>query len=178
MFASPAPAPRPSLRHALAGLEAGILGAILMLAVVMLGASLNGRSIWVFPNLLATIFQGSGVYRNEYLNVSWAGVAVVLAIYGGLGAIWGLVWREQRKPGLMAFGAIVGLAVYYLFFRLIWPHWAPVISLYAPDRQLELGHILWGVALARSPKFARQIAEQTANQTAEPVVGEVDEVMR
>jgi ascorbate-specific PTS system EIIC-type component UlaA len=156
-------ASRLSLRHVLAGLQAGMLGALLMLAVVMLGSSLNGRSIWVFPNLMATFFRGSGVYRNEYMPTSWAGMAILMAIYGFLGAVWGVICRENSKPGLMAFGAIVGLVVYYAFFRVFWPVWSPIIALYAPDRQLELGHILWGVALSRSPRFARQIADQTAD---------------
>jgi hypothetical protein len=174
MFASSAPGPRPSLRHALAGLQAGVFGAVMMLACLMLGSVLNGRSVWVFPNLLTTLFAGSNAYRNEYTNTSWAGVAILIGIYGILGAIWGLAWRERHRPGLTALGAVVGLAVYYVFFHFIWFRWAPVIALYAPDRQLELGHILWGVALGRSPEFARRIAEQTA----EPVVAEVDEVIR
>lgn len=174
MFASHAPRPPLRLRHALAGLQAGILGAALMLACLMLGSALNGRSVWVVPNLFTTMFLGSGVYRNEYLNTSWAGVAILFAIYGVLGTIWGMIWREPRRLGLMPLGAIVGLAVYYVFFHSIWSHLAPVITLYAPDRQFELGHILWGAALAKSPEFARRIADQTA----EPVVVEVDEVIR
>jgi hypothetical protein len=174
MFASHAPGSRLSLRHALAGLQAGVLGVVLMLACLMLGSVLNGRSIWVVPNLFTTLIFGSSVYRNEYLNTSWAGVAILIAIYGILGTIWGMIWREQRRPGLTAIGAITGLVVYYLFFHFIWFHVAPVITLYAPDRQFELGHLLWGMALGKSPGFARKIADQMA----ESVVVEVDEVIR
>jgi hypothetical protein len=98
----------------------------------------------------------------------------LVAIYGVLGVIWGVFWRENRKPGLTIFGAIAGLAVYFLLFNLVWRRWAPMVTLYAPDRQLELGHILWGMSLGRSPVFARRIADQTA----EPEVAEVDEVIR
>jgi hypothetical protein len=174
MFASQAPGPRLSLRHALAGLQSGVFGGIALLGCVMLGSILNGRSIWVVPNLFATVFLGSRVYRNEYLITSWAGIALLVAIYGLLGVVWGMIWRENRKPGLALFGAIAGLAVYFLFFDLIWPALAPMVTLYAPDRQLQIGHILWGVSLAKSPTFARRIADQTAA----PVVVEVDEVIR
>lgn len=175
MFPSPGRGPRLSLRHALAGLEAGILGALLMLACLALGSVLNGRKVWVVPNLFGTLFFGRTVYQNDYAGfATWSGVAVLVAIYGGLGILWGLAWRENRRPGFMPFGAIVGLAVYYLFFHVIWLHFAPAITLYAPDRQFELGHILWGLALSRSPGFARRIADQTA----EPVAPEVDEVIR
>ena len=165
-------APRLSLRHLLAGLEAGVLGTFLMLACVMLGAITNGRSAWVFPNLMATLFVGRDAYRNEYLNTSLAGVAILVLIYGVLGVVWGMLVRERNRPGLTVLGAIVGVAVYYLFFHLIWPQAAPMIPIYAPDRQLELGHLLWGGALARSPVFARRIAGQEVVPTA-PEVGEV-----
>jgi hypothetical protein len=174
MFASNAARSHLSPRHALAGLEAGVLGTILMLACLMAGSILNGRSVWVAPNLFATAFRGSAVYRNEFLNTSWAGVALLVAIYGGLGLIWGMVWRDSRRPSLALLGGVVGLVLYFLFFHLIWNRVDPLIPLYAPDRQLELGHILWGMALAKSPGFARKIADQTA----ESVVVEADEVIR
>ena len=175
MFPPPGRGSGPRLRHALAGLEAGILGVFLMLACLALGSVLNGREIWVVPNLFASIFFGRTVYQNDYAGfATWSGIAILIAIYGGLGLIWGLAWKENRRPGLTIFGAITGLAVYYLFFHVIWIHLEPAIALYAPDGQFELGHLLWGIALAKSPVFARRIADQTA----EPVVAEVDEVIR
>ena len=173
MFASNAPRTRLSLRHALAGLQAGVLGALIMIGCLMLGAILDRRSIWVAPNLFSTVFFGSEVYRNQYLNTSLAGVALLIAVYGGLGALWGLLWQENQRPGLMAFGAICGLAVYFVFFRLILKHASPVITLYAPDRQLEIGHILWGMSLGKSPALARRIA----GRTSRPAVPEAQEVI-
>ena len=174
MFASNVPGPPLSLRHALAGLQAGVFGALAMLACVMFGSILNGRSIWVVPNLFATVFLGGNVYRNEYLSTAWAGIGLLVGIYGILGVVWGMIWRENRKPGLTIFGAIAGLAVYFVLFDLIGRRFAPTVTLYAPDRQLQLGHILWGMSLGKSPVFARRIADQTA----QPVVVEVDEVIR
>jgi hypothetical protein len=137
-----------------------------MLGCLMLGSVMNRRSVWVTPNLFATVFFGSGVYRNEYLKTSLAGAALLIVIYGALGMLWGLVWRDREQPGLMLFGAITGLAVYFVFFHAIWRHASPVISLYSPDRQLELGHILWGMALGKSPALSRRIAAQTAASPA------------
>jgi hypothetical protein len=159
MYAANATRSRLELRHALAGLQAGVLGALVMLAFLMAGSLLGRRSIWVVPNLLATTFFGSDVYRNQLLRTSWAGVALFVAIYGVLGMLWGCFWREDRKPWLGLYGAILGFTVYVLFYDFIWKHVNPLITLYAPNRQLQLGHVLWGMVLARSPKYARRIAD-------------------
>jgi hypothetical protein len=156
------------LRHALAGLEAGVLGSLLMLACVMLGASFDRHSIWVVPNLFATTFYGSQAYENQFTHYSWAGLALFIAIYGLIGALWGCVWREQSKRGLVIYGAITGIVVYFAFFHFIWNHVNGLIVLYAPNRQLAFGHVLWGMALAKSPGYAKRIARDSA--APEPAV--------
>jgi hypothetical protein len=152
---------RLGLRHALGGLEAGVLGALAMLACLMLGSLWDHKSIWVVPNLFATTFYGSNAYRNQLLRTTWSGVALLIAVYGALGAGWGCIWRDERKPWLGLYGAILGLAVYFVFYDFMWKQANPLVVLYAPDRQLQLGHILWGVFLARSPLFSRRIAESS-----------------
>jgi hypothetical protein len=167
----PGSARGPELRHLLAGLEAGVLGALLMVACLMIGSLWNGRSIWVGPNLFATTFFGSEVYRNQLLRTSWTGVALIVAIYGLLGILWGCVWRDERKRWLRVYGAVTGLCVYYLLYDLVWRHVNPLIPLYAPDRQLQLGHLLWGIVLASSPAFARRIADSTAHSASHSASG-------
>jgi hypothetical protein len=150
-----------SLRHALAGLQAGVLGALVIFACLMVGSLWDGRSIWVVPNLLATTFFGPEVYRNQLLRTSWTGIALIVAVYGVLGSLWGFIWRDKRKPWLGLYGAIAGLAVYFAFFSIL-RHVNPFITLYAPERQLQFGNILWGIILARSPLYARRIADSAA----------------
>src|ERR1700722_625156 len=147
---SPAKAPRsrPTLRHALGGLQAGILGALAMLAFLMAGSIVDRRSIWLVPNLFATTFFGSAAYGNQFLRGSLPGVSLLLAVYGGIGVAWGCFWRDEPKRWLTFYGGVFGLAVYFLLFNFVWKRLNPLIALYAPDRQLELGHILWGMVLA------------------------------
>jgi hypothetical protein len=158
----------PELRHALAGLQAGVLGALVLVACLMTGSLWNGRSIWVVPNLFATTFFGSDVYRNQLLRTSWTGIALIVAVYGLLGVLWGCIWRDQRKKWLGFYGAVAGLCVYFFLYDFLLLHVKPLISLYAPDRQLQLGHLLWGVVLARSPLFARRIADSTSHASSNP----------
>lgn len=154
------------LRHVLAGLQAGVVGALVIFACLMVGSLWNGRSVWVVPNLFATTFFGSGVYRNQLLRTSWTGIALIVTVYGALGILWGCIWGDGRKPWLGLYGAVAGLCIYFLFYGVLWQHVNPLVTLYAPDRQLQLGHVLFGMALARSPLYARRIADSVLNKPA------------
>ena len=150
------------LRSALGGLEASVVGAFFLFGWLMIGSLWSGRSIWLMPNLFATTFYGGGVYRNHFLRGSWTGVALIVVLYGVLGVLWGILWGERRQKWLTLLGAIAGLAVYYIFFDLVWKHFNPLIAVYAPVRQMQIGHVLWGMMLARSPLYARRIAHSTS----------------
>jgi hypothetical protein len=147
-----------SLRHALGGLEAGVTGALLMIVWTMAASLLSRRSIWTIPNLYATTFYGARAYENQFLRSSWSGMALIVAICGFGGMLWGVIVKDQSRPFLALFGAFAGLAVYFLFFAVIWLHANPLIPLYAPARQTQIGFVLWGLALARSPRFSRGVA--------------------
>lgn len=162
---------RPGLRHALAGIHAGVLGTLAMLACVMLGSAWDHRSIWSVPNLFATTFFGSDAYVNEFVRTSWSGLALMIAMYGFLGMIWGVIWGDARRRGLIIYGTIAGFLVYLFLADFFWKHANPLFTVYAPDGQLELGHLVWGMVLARSPKISRRMAESVAeNSGGAPVV--------
>jgi hypothetical protein len=148
-----------TLRHTLAGLEAGVAGALFMIVWSMLGSVWTRRSIWMILNLYATTFYGSRVYVNQFTRGSWSGVALMVLICGIGGVLWGVIWRDGRRPFLALFGAVTGLLVYYVLFNLILRSTNPLIPLYAPERQMQIGYILWGMALSRSPLYSRRIAE-------------------
>jgi hypothetical protein len=159
-----------TLRDALAGLHAGVLGTLLMIAWLMLSSASAGYSVWIVPNLFATAIYGPAVYQNHFLRASWPGIALILAIYGAGGMVWGTLCgaflKSARRPRFFALtSAIVGLIVYYCF-NLIWKYAAPLIPLYAPARALEVGHVLWGMALARAPLYSQRIADAVTGQPA------------
>ena len=146
------------LIHALAGLQAGVVGVIWMFGCFVAAALWGGSGIWSVPNLFSTVFYGDYAYQNEFLRTTWAGSALIVVVYGLIGVVWGCFWKDRRRPLLSVYGALTGLAVYYFFFNLVWIHADPLIPLYAPVRQLQVAHILWGAALAKSPVYSARIA--------------------
>jgi hypothetical protein len=135
-----------------------MVGALFMIVWSMTASLLSGRSIWTIPNIYATTFYGSDAYANQFLRSSWSGLALMMTLCGILGALWGVLARNRDRRFLTLTGAATGLLVYLLFFHLIWRHTNPLIPLYAPERQMQIGFILWGMALARSPVYSRRIA--------------------
>ncbi len=164
MDISPAENPyRPDiLVHAFAGLQAGVVGVVWMFLCFFAGAVWSGGGIWSVPNLFATAFYGEYAYQNEFFRTTWAGIALIVVIYGLIGAVWGCIWRGQRRPLLTFLGVITGIVVYYLSFNFVWPRVDPLIPLYAPLGQMQLAHILWGAALSKSPIYSNRITAALA----------------
>lgn len=163
---SPAAPPPGMLTYAVAGLHAGMVGVIWMFACFAIAAYWNGSGIWSVPNLLSTVFYGDYAFDDQFFRFTWAGLAILIVVYGLLGILWGCIWKQDRKPLLSFYGALTGLAVYYVFFHFIWPRANPMIAFHAPVRQLAVAHILWGAALARSPGYSREIAAAAQHHPA------------
>src|SRR5581483_12192741 len=102
MDAANSVATRETSRYALAGLHAGVVGTIVMVVCLMAESTLHRRSIWQVPNLFATTFFGPEAYREGFHSSSASGIALMLAIYGVGGLLWGLaagyLWKDERKP--------------------------------------------------------------------------------
>jgi len=92
----------------LAGIGQGVAGGIFVLLFLMLGSLWYRRSMWIPVNLFATVVYGPEAYTNHFASTSWAGLALVLVMYGVAGALWGLVWRDRRPRHLLLYGAICG----------------------------------------------------------------------
>lgn len=152
-----------------AGIGSGVAGAIFVLLFLMLGCLWYRRSIWIPANLFSTAVYGSDAYTNHFVSTTWAGLAVVVVMYGVMGAGWGLVWRDTRPRSVLLYGAISGAITYFLLFDVFWKRVDPFLSLYSPDRQLELATVIWGMIVARSPGVATRLGTETDFVQAEAV---------
>lgn len=140
----------------------------------LLGEMLRGRSAWTVPNLLATTFYGEGAYQSGFIVPTWAGLAGAFVVYCVAGMLFAVVGRERRGGWfVLAAGLAYGLVLNWLFFGTILVYFNPLVRIYAPDRLIMVSHLLYGVALASYPSFARQaqwVAESATrlNRPVEP----------
>jgi len=145
-----------NLRLALAGLQAGCVGTLLMIGWWLFGELLQRRSPWIVPNLLATTFYGERAYRSGFMTSTWSGLAGTFAVYCVTGVVFALIGRE-RKAGwvFVAIAGAAGLAINWLYFDFVMRRLNPFVPIYSPDRILLISHLLYGLALATYPAFLR-----------------------
>lgn len=164
-------AARVGWRHVLAGIGAGVAGAIFVIAFLMLDCLWYHRSAWLTTNLFSTALFGPDAYVDGFVSTSLAGIAIILVMYGMAGAIWGVIWRDRSPRFVLVSGAICGAITYFVLFDLLWKRLAPYFWLYAPERELEFANVIWGMIMARSPRFAAHMRHIEVAQ--EPEVVEV-----
>ena len=150
---------RPNWFLALAGIQAGVVGGLILLGYLGLDSMWHRRSVWTVPNLLASTFYGESVYGPRFGARTSAGLALLFFVYGLLGALFGLVIRDQgSRMRVTLFGLIFGAAWFFLSFDFLWKHLNPLVGLYSPDRAMLVGHVLYGAVLgSRFPAYHRLI---------------------
>ncbi|HTT60959.1 MAG TPA: hypothetical protein VMG35_03930 [Bryobacteraceae bacterium] len=151
--------PRENLQRdaLLAGLEAGILAALILLGWLALASAWYRRSIWSAANIMATTFYGEAALSRSFSSRTVAGIALYLVIYGTIGALFGLT-LASREAGLRTtmIGVLVGLGWYYLSFAILWQNINPLIPLYTHRGPMIAGHVLYGGLLGRFPRYLRR----------------------
>jgi hypothetical protein len=155
---------------AVAGIQAGVVGALILMGYLALDSKWHGRSVWTVPNLLASTFYGESAYRQGFGSRTSAGVALLVVVYGLLGAVFGLVIRNHStRVRTVVFGLIYGAAWFFLSFTWLWKFVNPIIPIYSPDRAMLVGHILYGGALGiRFPAYLRAMSAAESPASPEP----------
>lgn len=152
----------------LAGLEAGMLGVLWMLAWIGLCATWLRRSFWAPENLLASVFHPDGNIAMDFTTSTISGLALYLLAYSLLGAGFAvLVRKQQMRPARRVLLAVAAaLAWYYFSFHLLWRTISPSIPFLNAERPAVLGHVLYGLVLGRFhtylPKRATGVTEVVA----------------
>ncbi len=146
---------------ALAGIQAGVIGALVLLGYLAVDSAWHRRSVWTVPNLLASTFYGDSAYRQEFNSRTSTGVALFVVIYGLLGGLFGLLVRDHGSLTRAAvLGLIYGTAWFFLSFDWLWKHVNPLVPLYSPDRAMLVGHLLYGAVLGgRFPACRREMSD-------------------
>jgi hypothetical protein len=155
---------------ALAGLQAGMVAGFWMLAWMGSTSVWQGRSFWTTENLLASIFYGGKAVREGFGSSTLSGLAVYLIVYSALGFLLAGVVRLKLQPVPLVLASIImSLGWYYLSYHLLWRALSPLIPLLHAARPTVMGHIIYGVVVARFPRYVPQAAPQPAAPPLEPV---------
>ena len=157
-------ATRPHWSLALAGIQAGIVGALILLGYLALDSAWHRHSIWTVPNLLASTFYGESAYRQGFSAGTSVGVALLLLLYGALGLLFALVVRDHgTRTRVVLAGLIYGTGWFFLSFDLLWKHVNPMVQIYSPDRAMLVGHVIYGGVLGRGfPAYLKSIRGEEA----------------
>ena len=136
----------------------------------LLGEILQRHSPWIVPNLLATTFYGERAYRESFIIPTWSGLALPFVAYCSAGMLFALIGRERaRGLVLLLAGLGTALALNWLWFGVALKRLNPLFDNYSPDRLILVSHLLYGVALANYPSFAKTLEGAGAAVSEIPV---------
>jgi hypothetical protein len=142
-----------TLARLASGIEAGVIGGLAVLGVLVSESLLRGHVWWEILNLLGTTFYGPRSFRAGPGMVTLAGAALHFTIAGTIGALFGLVCgaiRERRR--LLPLGFVTGMLWYLLADAMFWPRVNPLVPLYentlhAFQPVAILSHAIFGACL-------------------------------
>ncbi len=159
-----------ALSSLLAGLQAGMLGVLAMLAWLGVSAEWQRRSFWTSENLMASVFYGNQAIRAGFAGRTLSGLAVYLLLYSLLGGLLAWAVRDRlARIRVLVVSVLFALVWYYLSYRLLWRAVAPLIALLHVERATVLGHLVYGTLLARYPVYLPQPAQPAPPAEPPPV---------
>ncbi len=154
-----------ALALSLAGLEAGMMGALLLLGWMGIASVWHRRSFWTSENLMASVFYGSDAIRGGFNGRTVSGLALYLLIYSILGAFFASA-VQTRLPRFRTalLGVLFALSWYYLSFHAIWKAAAPLITRLHMEAPTIWGHVLYGAMLGGYPAYFQRWSEEPKDE--------------
>ena len=130
------------------GIEAGIVGGVAMLGLLVSESLWEGHVWWEVPNLLGSTFYGPRAFRSGPSMASLAGVALHFVITGTLGGLFGLVFGGvHQRARLVLWGVLASVSWYNVANVLFWPRINPWVPAASPRPGTVLSHLLLGACL-------------------------------
>ena len=157
--------PQRALARLLSGLEAGVLGGIVMLALLVSGSLLRGDPWWMTSNLLGSTFYGTAALNAGPGRATVAGSALHIFMTGSIGAGFGILFGGiQQRRRLVLLGTLAGLIWHGLADALLWRKLNPLIPMYSAQPATLFSHALFGACLGylgrKLPVAEKQVTEQ------------------
>jgi hypothetical protein len=130
------------------GIEAGVIGGIAMLALLVSGSLWRGDPWWMPSNLLGSTFYGARALSAGPDRATLAGGALHVFMTGSIGGAFGLVCGGiPHRRRLVLLGTLAGLMWQGLADALVWRNINPLVPLYSPQPATLLSHGLFGACL-------------------------------
>jgi hypothetical protein len=149
--------PAGALASLLAGLQAGMVGVLLMLAWLGVSAAWQQRSFWTAENLMASAFYGTRSIHSGFASRTLPGLALYLVIYSVLGALLGLAVRDRAsRMRTILLSIFFAMVWYYASFHWLWERVMPLVSLLHAERPTAVGHVIYGLWLGRFPEYLKR----------------------
>lgn len=149
------------------GIEAGVVGGAVMLALLICGSLVEGRGWWEIPNLFGSTFYGMRAFRGGPAMATLSGAALHFTITGGVGAAFGLICGGIRQhKRLLFFGILAALLWHYVSQAWFWARVNPRVPAYAPQPLLMLSHLMFGACLG--PMIGRTLPKPEREPNPSP----------
>src|SRR5580704_16785311 len=130
------------------GIEAGIVGGLAMLGILLSDSLWDGHVWWEVPNLLGSTFYCPRAFRSGLGLATLSGLAFHLVITGTLGGLFGLAFGGIQERGrLILLGLLVSLGWYNLANVTFWPKVNPWVLVASPRPATLVSHVLLGACL-------------------------------
>ncbi len=152
-----------ALRAFLAGLQAGMLGAICLLAWLGASALRTGQGFWAAANLMASVLYGAEAIGSGFSGSTLSGVALYLLLYSLLGALFAMAFQSRMsRLRLTLVSILFTIFWYYLSFGVLWKIAAPLLARLHYARATLWGHLIYGAMLSRYPAYLAGPAAEPA----------------
>jgi hypothetical protein len=145
-----------------AGIVAGFVGGILMIACMMTYAGVAGAGATTPLKAL-----GALVYGVEALivgpNAMLVGAAIQLGFFIVIGILFALpMSRDTSTIKALCGGLLVAIVIWFAMYLVVMPLWNPTMAARVTLMPLAyfLAHLLYGVGLAMTPAFIRAFSAQ------------------
>ncbi len=114
------------------GIEAGVIGGIVMLALLVSGSLWRGDPWWLSSNLLGSTFYGARALNSGPDRATLAGGALHVFMTGSMGGAFGLVCGGiPRRRRLVLLGTLAGLIWQGLADAFVWRNINALVPLYS-----------------------------------------------
>jgi len=153
----------------LAGLQAGILGGLLMALWLALIAPVVGRPWWYVLNLLASYTYDIRAVRGGAGMATLTGIAIQVLAGGILGILMGVLGSANRVAGLA-----IAMTAYMVCYVYVWKRYTPFLLYSVPQPLFVAGFFLYGSVLSFSSRIAGRLRESRPKDSlvAEDMAGD------